>query len=526
MVWQVVIRNPRDFEEEWFRGEFPTKEDVWKATKVVIAEKGEEEIPLGHWNRLTADCSKGENYLKRYEGWISLTKVLMGDRRREERGKDKTIAHAKRGVSRSDTNPSNNNTSSSGFSTPSERDESINVGPVRNIMDYDLDGSPDQAPIIYTPGSAPSETNVREGILLTLEKDETPKRTGRGYGNGCPLCACHCVDERKGIDPNMDRIEWVMEKIMDSREGENAEEWISVLKDDKTFFKAVTKELRKRREMIALKVMKLKIDQGAERLEYALKLLAFMERYGKPEFEEESYGSEGEMAIVDYLRDHNIEFEREYRVKIMDNYRRFDFIVPSKKLLMEFDGIQHFEEVLHFSKKGKEPLEVRRKIDLAKNKWATDNGFHLLRIPHWSMDDIPEIIEEALSKISEGCSLLVPPDDYFGSGGGVSESEGKGDENVEQPDDVFSQCGTYVINAWRSRIKEMVNQVSTLDEEIQHLSCSGLSSSDSNLAWLQQNRSEYLEQLIACQEQLSRIEERYQQKSSNLEKGISQIGLQ
>lgn len=88
---------------------------------------------------------------------------------------------------------------------------------------------------------------------------------------------------------------------------------------------------------------------------------------------------------------------------------RVDFCVPSVRLLVEYDGEQHFS----LSWYGRKQPENRAR-DLDKNAWARENGYHLLRIPYGDFDHIEERIGEAVKWIEDHPSeLLTPPDGYF-----------------------------------------------------------------------------------------------------------------
>ena len=63
------------------------------------------------------------------------------------------------------------------------------------------------------------------------------------------------------------------------------------------------------------------------------------------------------------------------------------------KLLIEYDGIQHFEEVEIF----RESLTYIQKNDDIKNQYCKDNDIKLIRIPYWDYDRIEEILQKELA---------------------------------------------------------------------------------------------------------------------------------
>lgn len=62
------------------------------------------------------------------------------------------------------------------------------------------------------------------------------------------------------------------------------------------------------------------------------------------------------MYIEQYLKKINIDYIKEYRICIDDVQYRFDFLLPKYNLMIEYDGIQHFEPV-RFHSNNKEKNE-------------------------------------------------------------------------------------------------------------------------------------------------------------------------
>jgi very-short-patch-repair endonuclease len=115
----------------------------------------------------------------------------------------------------------------------------------------------------------------------------------------------------------------------------------------------------------------------------------------------------GHEFIRAVLIDHGIQFEEEKRFKGLPGYR-FDFSVTDDQLLIEYDGIQHFQAVDLFG--GPEALTKTRKRDRKKNDWARLNGYRLLRI-RFDMPDteIRSSIAEALrTRVARSRTLSHP----------------------------------------------------------------------------------------------------------------------
>jgi hypothetical protein len=90
--------------------------------------------------------------------------------------------------------------------------------------------------------------------------------------------------------------------------------------------------------------------------------------------------SKGERQIIDILDSLGLEYEKEYTVKISGKNLRFDFYIPSKCLLIEYDGIQHYKPVDLFG--GLEYYEKLKVNDKLKDSWSYENNISLLRIPY------------------------------------------------------------------------------------------------------------------------------------------------
>ena len=88
-----------------------------------------------------------------------------------------------------------------------------------------------------------------------------------------------------------------------------------------------------------------------------------------------------EKKIYDALNEHYPIIEREFKVKWCKNiktnrYYPFDFCIESKKVIIELDGRQHFEDIKHWNSS----FEDRHSIDLVKQLDANDNGYRVIRM--------------------------------------------------------------------------------------------------------------------------------------------------
>lgn len=107
--------------------------------------------------------------------------------------------------------------------------------------------------------------------------------------------------------------------------------------------------------------------------------------------------SKGEKKIEQYLLYHNIEYEKEYSVKINNHILRFDFFLPIENLFIEFQGIQHCEPVEHFG--GEKRFQKQIEYDSYKKEYCKE---HLIEIPYYDLDNIALILDNAL-KFNDYC---------------------------------------------------------------------------------------------------------------------------
>ena len=95
--------------------------------------------------------------------------------------------------------------------------------------------------------------------------------------------------------------------------------------------------------------------------------------------------SKGEAAISRWLSKNGFQHEVEYKVRMKNsrNPYRFDFYLPGRRLLIKYDGEQHFRPVTFGGMSETEAIKVfnqAKKRDKKKDIWAKENGFALLRI--------------------------------------------------------------------------------------------------------------------------------------------------
>lgn len=107
--------------------------------------------------------------------------------------------------------------------------------------------------------------------------------------------------------------------------------------------------------------------------------------------------STGEQRVREALVSLDVEFCEQARFPECCDKRAlpFDFFVPKHRLLIEFDGSQHFEATNHWG--GEEKLAETKLHDAIKNRFAEQHLYHLVRIPYWDFDDTEEIVLNAVA---------------------------------------------------------------------------------------------------------------------------------
>ena len=111
--------------------------------------------------------------------------------------------------------------------------------------------------------------------------------------------------------------------------------------------------------------------------------------------------SKGEKRIAQYLDNLGIDYtyDKPYfkdLVAVSGSPLRPDFIIPSLKIWIEYDGIQHYEPIDFTGKMSEQQIQSNfKKVqenDQIKNQYAKDNNWTLIRIPYYDYDNIEQIL--------------------------------------------------------------------------------------------------------------------------------------
>lgn len=106
------------------------------------------------------------------------------------------------------------------------------------------------------------------------------------------------------------------------------------------------------------------------------------------------YRSKGENRVSELLTSNGITFKnnttyKDCRSSLSGYLLRFDFVATAdgKDYCIEFDGAQHSQESTG-KWNSKYTLEERQTLDADKNRWCSEHGITMIRIPYTRYDDM------------------------------------------------------------------------------------------------------------------------------------------
>lgn len=113
--------------------------------------------------------------------------------------------------------------------------------------------------------------------------------------------------------------------------------------------------------------------------------------------------SNGELLIFDILSQHNIDFIYQHSFDglygVNGGLLSYDFYLPDKNVLIEFQGAQHKQPVEYFG--GKEKFKIQQEHDKRKRDYAKEHNIELLEIWYWDFNNIEQILSDKIfSKVS------------------------------------------------------------------------------------------------------------------------------
>ena len=72
----------------------------------------------------------------------------------------------------------------------------------------------------------------------------------------------------------------------------------------------------------------------------------------------------------------NIRYIREYTVSYNNHNHRFDFYLPERKVIIEYNGRQHYEPIDFFG--GEKQFKLRQERDKEKQEFCEENNLKLI----------------------------------------------------------------------------------------------------------------------------------------------------
>lgn len=107
----------------------------------------------------------------------------------------------------------------------------------------------------------------------------------------------------------------------------------------------------------------------------------------------------GEGFIMNWLDHNRIEYEVQKKFPNLrdSNPLSYDFFIPNAKILIEYQGIQHFRPTEHFG--GVSSFKVQKRHDDIKREYALANGYTLIEIPYTykSYDSIATFLSNVIN---------------------------------------------------------------------------------------------------------------------------------
>lgn len=107
----------------------------------------------------------------------------------------------------------------------------------------------------------------------------------------------------------------------------------------------------------------------------------------------------GERKIQNYLQEHKIEYQREYKIDGLvgknNNNFRFDYYLPKLNIMIEFDGKQHFQPCYHFD--GYDATMMFYELvnrDIIKEDYCYSHNIKLIRIAYY--ENVEQRLDEEI----------------------------------------------------------------------------------------------------------------------------------
>jgi len=104
----------------------------------------------------------------------------------------------------------------------------------------------------------------------------------------------------------------------------------------------------------------------------------------------------GEKRVRIYLENHEVSFIKQYSIKYKDNNYRVDFFIPSKNLIIEYNGAQHYKPVKWFG--GAKTFHKQQERDKNIRDYCKENNVKLLEISYLQYPIVEQILDVIFEK--------------------------------------------------------------------------------------------------------------------------------
>lgn len=109
--------------------------------------------------------------------------------------------------------------------------------------------------------------------------------------------------------------------------------------------------------------------------------------------------SKGELKCEEVLNKLQIPFVTEYSFPDLPRrYFDFKFELNGKKYLLEYDGIQHFQQQEFFND-SEEKIKKRQEHDIEKSRHALAHGYYVIRIEHTQLHKLEAHLKQAMNTL-------------------------------------------------------------------------------------------------------------------------------
>lgn len=113
----------------------------------------------------------------------------------------------------------------------------------------------------------------------------------------------------------------------------------------------------------------------------------------------------GEKRIRLYLEKHEFLFVRQYAITYKGNNYRSDFFVPSKNLIIEYNGKQHYQPVGVFG--GAKEFHRQKKRDRNVRDYCKENNIKLLEISYLQYPIIEQLLDVVFEKNKSNTKIAL-----------------------------------------------------------------------------------------------------------------------